>query len=262
MSYGFNPIAVGGGGGGDSSVIGSSGWLSSINSGSVGFKYLWDFVDPGSMNGSSFGSEALAFLQSNGNIQAVAANDNTVMGQARVLISTNGSSYSYLGSGEQNIILMGGAEYWYETRVNLSQLSTVSEEFQFALGFLDSFPGTTQTDAVCFLYDRAGVSTGSAASDNWQILTASNGTRTYTTTSVPVVDANTWIKLGISINAGGNLATYYIDGASVGTITTNIPTGSARYTGFANLMKKSAGTGVQYHFCDYIEVAGKFTTAR
>lgn len=62
------------------------------------------------------------------------------------------------------------------------------------------------------------------ADTNWQIVTASAGTRTRVNTGIAYV-ANTWFKLKLTVNAAGTSVQANINGVDVGTaITTNIPT--------------------------------------
>ena len=100
------------------------------------------------------------------------------------------------------------------------------------VGFYDSTTAN-QVDAVSFVYDEGGVSTGSTASANWQVVTSSNSTRTWTTTTT-AVGAGTWVKLGIIVNAAGTSVGFYINGTLVATHTANIPTGTTRALGFGS----------------------------
>ena len=46
----------------------------------------------------------------------------------------------------------------------------------------------------------------------------------------------------VIVNPAGNKAEFFQDGVSLGTVTTNIPTGAGRSTGHGTLFLKSAGT--------------------
>ena len=116
-------------------------------------------------------------------------------------------------------------------------------------------------DGAYFLYDSQGVSTGSAASGNWQIVTCSNSVRTFTTTSVAIDNTNLQ-KLRIDVNAAGTSVVFYIDDVSVGTHTTNIPTGASRVFGNGVYLQKSAGGTSRTLDVDYLYMKTKFTTPR
>lgn len=159
--------------------------------------------------------------------------------------------------------ILGGGEYSYETMVYIPQLSSSSNRYQFAVGMLDINNTINQTDAVAFVYDEGGVAIGSTASLNWQLMTSSNGgtSRTWQPTSVQVVN-NTWLKLRVEVNAAGTLATYYINDTYAGTVSTNIPTGSARSLGMGSIITKTSGGTAASAYIDYVKIEGSFTTPR
>ena len=155
----------------------------------------------------------------------------------------------------------GGGTWAYEIEINLAALSTVTQRYQLVIGFHDVQNAANQVDAIAFVYDEGGVSTGSAASANWQTLTSSNSTRTWTTTGTAV--ATGWTNLRIEVNAAGNSVTYYVNGTAMGVShTTNIPTGTARVAGFGYLMIKSIGTTASTMDVDYLFCESDFTTNR
>ncbi len=156
---------------------------------------------------------------------------------------------------------LGGGVWTYETMVQVPTLSTSVERYQLLAGFIDNNSAANQTDGIYFLYDEGGASTGSAVSANWQIVTSSNSTRTFTTTSTAVV-ANTWYKLKIVVNAGASSVEYFINDVSAGTITTNIPNGTSRQLGWGFLQNKSIGTTSRTVNFDAMLVEGRLTTSR
>jgi len=129
----------------------------------------------------------------------------------------------------------GGGDYYIQFLMRFETLSNATDEYVFSAGIFD----TTNADAVdgiYFEYDRA------TAGDFWRTAASNNSTRTKNTSSV-ATSAGSWVRVGIELNAAWNRAKYFINGALVDTITTNIPTGTARtttpYWGF----RKTAGTG-------------------
>lgn len=154
----------------------------------------------------------------------------------------------------------GGGSWTYEIEINLAALSTVTQRYQLVLGFHDVQNAANQIDAIAFVYDEGGVSTGSAASANWQTLTSSNSTRTWTTSGTAV--ATGWVNLRIEVNAAGNSVSFYVNGSSIATHTTNIPTGTTRVSGFGYLMIKSIGTTASTMDVDYIFCEQDLTTNR
>ena len=154
----------------------------------------------------------------------------------------------------------GGGSWTYEIEINLAALSTVTQRYQLVLGFHDVQNAANQIDAIAFVYDEGGVSTGSAASANWQTLTSSNSTRTWTTSGTAV--ATGWVNLRIEVNAAASSVSFYVNGTSVATHTTNIPSGGGRYAGFGYLLLKSIGTTASTMDVDYIFCEQDLTTNR
>lgn len=194
---------------------------------------------------------------------AINAGSSTVGGAFSVAristgINTNGG-YRY--TTNPNPFELGVNVFRCESRVLVGTNSDGTDTFQLLVGFLDTFAAVNQVDGLYFLYDSQGVSTGSASSGNWQIVTASNSTRTFTTTAVAIDNAN-FQKLRIDVNASGTEAKFYIDNVLVGTHTTNIPTGSSRLFGNGIYLQKSAGTTARTTDIDYLYLKTKFTTPR
>lgn len=145
------------------------------------------------------------------------------------------------------------------TRVNTN--SDATNTFQYLVGFWDVTTSVNQVDGAYFLYDSQGVTTGSASSGNWQLVTSSNSVRTFTTSTVAIDNVNLQ-KLRIDVNAAGTSVLFYIDDTLVGTHTTNIPTGTARAFGMGAYLQKSAGTTARTADIDYMYYKTKFTTPR
>jgi hypothetical protein len=167
-------------------------------------------------------------------------------------------------STSANEIALGQGRVVFETAVYVPTLSVLAQRFQFMTGFLDeaiSTAATDQTDGVYFLYDEGGVSAGSAASANWQCVTVSNASRTVTGSGI-AVSAATWQKLGIEINAAGTSVIFRINGSTVATVATTIPTGTARAVGMGTRIVKSAGTTSRSVNQDYIGFSMDLTTSR
>jgi len=180
----------------------------------------------------------------------------------RLTISTGtNTNGGYVYRGTTGAIEFGTNLYRFDTFVNVPTNGSGTETFQVICGFADTFTAANQVDGIYFLYDSQGTSTGSAASGNWQIVTASNSVRTFTTTSVAIDNAN-YQKLRIDVNAAGTEVKFYINNTLVGTHTTNIPTGASRTATSGIYLQKSAGTTARTMSIDYIYLKTKFTTPR
>jgi len=159
-------------------------------------------------------------------------------------------------------LALGSGTVVYEAGVNITTLSTSAERYQLVIGLRDSLTAANQVDGAYILYDEGGVSTGSAASANWQCVTASNSTRTFTT-SATAVTAAAWHTIRIEVDAAGTSVGFFVDGTSICTAhTTNIPTGTARALGAGTMFLKSVGTTARTLDLDYILTDFNFTTFR
>jgi hypothetical protein len=136
----------------------------------------------------------------------------------------------------------------FDTYLNFQNLSTVTERYQALSGLVETANVVNQNNGAYFLYDEGGVSTGSAATPNWQLVCANGGVRTFVTTTVPVVaGAATFDRL--TIIATRTLVQFFVNNVLVGSINTNI------YTGACNLNSsiiKSIGTTSRSMIIDYI----------
>ena len=221
------------------------------------FDYINEFINTPTT--TSNGNDLLATNSGTGAATATQATDaaNRV-GLVRTTTGTTATGRSYVNAAASSVRL-GGGVWVYEIYVNLTTLSTSTERYQMLFGFFDTYTAANQVDGVYILYDEGGASTGSAASANWQLVTASNSTRTFSTSSTAVA-ATTWTKLRVEINAAGTRADFFVNDTNIGNITTNIPTGSGRELGFGWGMIKSVGTTARTLDVDYIMTTADYTT--
>lgn len=142
------------------------------------------------------------------------ANSVNAPGECRITTGSTATGRVAVTSAVSAIAL-GGGEWVYECEITgIAALSDVTNRYQLLIGFFDTYTAANQVDGVYFLYDEGGVSTGSAASANWQQVTSSNSVRTFNTTATAVATGST--ILTIVVNAAGTLATFYIDGVCNG----------------------------------------------
>lgn len=178
-----------------------------------------------------------------------------------VAVSTGTNAAGYVGTFAGSGLKLTGGAWVYEIAVRVPTLSTSGERFVFKCGLLNTISAIDELDAVSFIYDEGGVSTGSSASANWQLCAANASTRTYATTSIAVA-ANTWTKLRIEVNAAGTSAQFYVDDVSAGSpITTNLP-GSTRNISISTFIMKNVGTTARTVDLDYVYGDLTFTSTR
>jgi hypothetical protein len=98
-------------------------------------------------------------------------------------------------------------------------------------------------------------------SGNWVCVCRSNSVETTSNTST-AIDTSNYQALEIEVNASASSASFYINGASVATIATNIPSGATRATGICPVwITKSAGTTTRAVAIDLVEVRQEYTSA-
>jgi hypothetical protein len=186
------------------------------------------------------------------NTMTAALNDGTHLAQQQSSTGTTTTGYAGgLLSSAVNLAL-AGQTILTDTEIYIPTLSTVAEEYTFWAGLGDTTATGNQVDGVYFLYHRLTYGA------NWQICTASSSSRTITDSGVAVV-AGAWIRLKVA--ATSSLCTYYIDGTSVGTNATNIPT-SARETNVGYAISKTAGTTARVVNYDHAQLSVQWSTLK
>jgi len=148
-------------------------------------------------------------------------------------LSSNHSSFNLGGSG--NVMRIGT---WLKVGTNLS---TALESFMVRAGLSQISLPNNVDHGITFEYNHA------ENGGRWQAITA-NPTETSTDTGITVV-ADTWYDLQIEINGDATSVEFFIDGVSVATNTTNIPTGTFEQFYNAHIMKL-VGTTVRHILID------------
>lgn len=182
-------------------------------------------------------------------------------GRCGILNLTTGTTTTgraALSSSGTAIRLDGGVGV-FQASININTLSNATERYQLVIGYLDTVTAAAQVDGCFVFYDESGTTNGGTASANWQYCASANSVRTTNASSVAV--ATGWVTVKVVVNSSTS-AEFFINGVSLGTITTNIPNGASRDTGFGILIIKSAGTTARTIDCDYINVKHTFTSPR
>jgi hypothetical protein len=106
--------------------------------------------------------------------------------------------------------------FYMKAHINLTQLSTVTEEFILRIGFTDLTAGTEPNNGVYLEYDRL-------SSVNWRYTQAAGaGTRTETASATAVATgANT---LEVFCPGTGGTSEFWINGTSIGSTNLTMPT--------------------------------------
>lgn len=156
-------------------------------------------------------------------------------GAARLCPGTTTTGYANLyGSNVDDLIALGGGLTTFESIINISALSDVTNTYTIQIGLVKGAYNNTLviTDGIYFTY------TDSVNTGNWTLNCASGSTTTSVDTGSAVTAA--WQRLGWVLNAAGTSVQAYLNGSPIGVpITTNIPTAN---TNFQWYIQKSAGT--------------------
>jgi hypothetical protein len=151
----------------------------------------------------------------------------------------------------------GGTAYTFEARLTNGALSTGAEEYQLTVGFGDTFSTSGQpVDAAAFIYRR------DVDGDFWVAITRSNSTETKTVTAVAPGGYSAMTIFRVAVNADGTSVVFAINGTTVATHTTNIPTGASRLTGMGIKLEKLAGTTARFAYVDWFRLEKSRTAAR
>lgn len=223
------------------------------------FVYINDFLS--TVNTATGGDDIVATNSGTGAAtSAQATNDAGKVGLVRSTTGTTATGRTAVNSGS-SAVRLGGGSWVFEKSMNITTTSNSTERYQYLIGFFDAYTAANQIDGAYFLYDEGGVSTGSTALGNWQCVTTSNSTRTFSNSGTAVTQG-TWVTLRIEVNAAANQVIFKINGTTVATHTTNIPSGSGRETGFGWLLIKSVGTTARTVDVDYISAISTLTSTR
>jgi hypothetical protein len=168
--------------------------------------------------------------------------------------TTTGRTSHQKGSAGTEMEL-GDGETAFETSLYIPTLSDGTNRFVVYAGFGDTFLTADYVDGVYFRYSD------NLQAGNWEIATASNSTRTQSDSGIAVAAA-TWYNLAAVVNAAGTSVEFFIDGVSVGTITTNIPTGASRVFSPNVRLHKSLGTTNRTMYEDFFQIRKLFTSLR
>lgn len=183
-----------------------------------------------------------------GGATATVTPDTSSIGAVQYSTSTGATATVCLRT-DTSLLCFGGYEHTFVARQYLSLgLSDGTETYVFRSGFSDNTGGDA-TDGAYFRY------THSVNGGRYECVTRSNSTETAQDSGV-APSTSSYQILKIVVNSTATSAKFYIDGALVRTITSNIPSGSARAFGFLTGVVKSAGTNGRGFTLDYMGVGG------
>jgi len=171
-------------------------------------------------------------------------------GLVRLDTGTTATGRVHVGLGTDHMVVGGGALY-FESSVYLPSLSDGSNTYKARIGFGDTTAGA-YNDGIWF----------EAIGNYWYRTTQSTSISNLTQTSTAVsVQALTWTKLAILVSADGTSAEFFINGASVGTNSTNMPGPTRQFSPMFAIVK-SVGIASSFMVMDYALIRQVFSVNR
>lgn len=163
-----------------------------------------------------------------------------------------------LTASAAGIFAAGDGAIYHEWRVRIPVLSNGVDRFVSHAGVASTNAGTSQTPTHSIHFRQVD----DENSGNWQAICAAGGAQSILNTNIPPV-ANTWQIVSASVNALGTLVTFAIDGVSVGSLSTGIPT----YAAGSNLgpfiaLFGEVGTTDRHFQADWMKLQKSFDPAR
>ena len=155
-------------------------------------------------------------------------------------------------------MIFGGGLVVFDAIVKIPTASDGTDTFKFRIGTGDAWSDFSTNDGVYFEYEDNG---GAAPQGNWQCVTENNNSITAADSSTAMTAGN-WYHLRWVMNAGGTSVEFFVNGSSVATNTTNIPTAAGRESGIWLGVEKSAGTTERFVEVDLVRIYQKFTSNR
>lgn len=188
------------------------------------------------------------------NVPVAGTNNHPGIAQLTTGANAAGAIYMSLGvMGSTGTFVLGNGALDLYFVIQIPVLSTGLQRFSIGVGLGDSTNNTPplNSNGVYFQY------TDNVNSGDWSCIAAKASA--LTTISTSTVVATTYTTLHISINAAGTSATYYINGVSQGTNSSNLPTTTVcPYVSIGS----SVGTTPKLFNIDYFYLYQNMTSTR
>lgn len=169
--------------------------------------------------------------------------------------TTTGRAALFSGrSSNGGAFLLGQGETKIKTKVKIPTLSTSGDRYKILFGLVGDCTSSTVTDGVYFDYNEA-------SSNNWRMCVSDDSARVETPSSV-VVTNNQWIRLEIVINSAASVASFVLNGSTIGTASSNIPSAVGDAVSPILGIYKSAGTSNRTIQTDYVALSIELNTPR
>lgn len=166
------------------------------------------------------------------------------------IANSSASTTNYL-TQQLNSIVLGSWDIFLEANVSITQLSNGTDNLGVAFGLTSNVTYNAhaqQTNGVYFTYVDGD------NTNKWILNTSAASTNTTSNTSTTIT-AGTFYRLNIWVSALNSNAVFYVNGTSVGTLSTNIPSGTGQPVGFGLTLHKILGAGSVNVKIDYAKLS-------
>lgn len=152
-------------------------------------------------------------------------------------------------------MIAGSGAITSEFRILIPTLATALQDYNMYMGLGNTTAVGEPTNGIYFKYTRG-------TSPNWIFTTAKAGARTSVTGAA--ISANKWYKLKYTIDTAGTAVTFYVDGVSAASITSNIPSATANNCAPTFKMDNVLGIGTSSKALniDYFYLEKRFSPTR
>ncbi len=161
-------------------------------------------------------------------------------GQSGISTSSSATGRGSIGASSNAMVRSTSSTYLrFAATLSVDVLSDGTNTYNLRCGWMDnSNPLGDPTNGVFFRC------TDAVNSGNWQLVCRKSGSETSLNTNVgPVTSGSPAQSLIIAISPNGAAAEGYIDGVSIGVITTNVP--NTANMGYYTQIEKTAGTSAR-----------------
>lgn len=220
------------------------------------YEILEDFDGPTAAISNSplqLASTGTGAAVSMGNSFGVNSTQNAI-GVVQFQSGTANNSRSSYTSAANAFTLDSNWEYYFKGRVTIDSYGTVTDPYAVRFGYGDSTAGLAPVDGIFFRF----VANGSNL--NWECVTSAASVQTAVDSGV-VVTLNNFQVFEITMNS--TQAQFAINGVTVATITTNLPSTGNLFGAEGIIIKTAAGTAVETNmYIDYLYYSGTIAGGR
>jgi hypothetical protein len=204
-----------------------------------------------SANLAAFDGPFMQELQGTAAAMSAGTGTNAHPGVTQLSTGTSTTGRGGVATGA-NAVALGGGKVRFLVVAKIDTLSDGTNRYSVNLGMGTTAGSTNQGEGVTFRYSD------NVNSGKWQAVCAASSVETATDTGI-TADTG-WHAFEAEVNAAGTSVEFFIDGASVATVTTNIGTGAMRLIP-ANIVKSAGGTARTVQL-DMFNYSLELTTAR